>query len=801
MKKKEIYSLAALGALAIGGATYFLLSQQDQVMVSGVAYRQSDQTALKGETITLRQKDKAVAKVKTDDQGYFHVRVDRNKPYSLEGNGFRAALTASSPKKIEATVQNGDLELGYTQKTETGSVTLAPSVIYVDARSYQTTKTNNIIVVKSDSDIKSGDTIYLPAQDQKNGGSLKRVREVHSAKGEQRLKLEDVQHDQAPVYEVVNQETLNISDFDFKPAVGVEVVSDKKAAVTQLTYTDKNGAQASVGISGTVSVDLNWKEDSKENKVVVEPNLTTKWTFDYKGEATSLDKELGIIPLETKTGVTIPVKLKLSFASDGKTEVKATVDEENKSQLTWSDQGLESAGDENHHYVMKGSYDKGMKLGASTDLQVGYAGASLFDVSQANTATIAGQVKGDVDIHVTSDKQDEDQFASGQLEGKGSVRVSSDLSYEVPNKKQKDKTNLYNLEQQVDKLKPSSHEKDYASLLTDYKALLEAVKSKGDLSKYRESSASSPSHDFAAKNMIIDFELTELYYAFYDVDGDGSKELILSTDKTLPLVVYAIKDGQATDIVGGAATHSYRTSVVIDENNDFVFASWAPGSGDGIVKRLRWKDGQVETLSEDTFRLRENPKYLDELKAQGRDLSKLDWKDVQSFSTDGQESSTKETPASSTDSAKKEEEKADKSETKSDKKEESSDSKEDKSDQKAKSMNLDQIRKKDFSSIAGDWKTEKGHTLTFDKKGITNIPEHEMILDKDEKTGSDKYVSFYLKAVGDNVSTAQMIVLFMPANVTLEKDPYGLAASDESRDRILVKVGDGPGKFEPYYRK
>ena len=763
MEKKQIIGAGILAALVIGGGTYFLLSQQNQVLVSGVAHRQSDQGALAGETITIRKNNQKVTEVKTDKNGYFHVRLDPKQTYSFEGKGFRATLKAEDQKKIDVQVQNGNFILGHTEKTETGEVTLAPSVVALPAQNYQLDSEKKVIYFDQKQDLKPGETFYLPSQEENGVGTLHRVKEIKSNDKKSAIQFEEVKDDQVTVAKIQNKESVSLKDFGFTPAVGVEVLSDGKSSDIQIEYKDKNGLKAQVTLAGKVDVDLDWKEADSDSKVLIQPNLVTKTNLEFQGKKGTVDKELGTLPLVTKSGVEIPVKIHLTFTSDGEASIKATAEDVNRGKLSLDKDGLELGQDESHHTVLDGQ-SQGVKLEMASDIQLGYGGSTIMDFKQTSSASLTGKSDGKVDVQVSADKQSDDQFATGTLDGKGNVHASASIAYSIPSRNLKDQKQIYDLNQAFDKLKATSNESDYKDVLKRYQTYFEMSKNRSaNLTKYMQMVGQYPYDEGNASREFMDNSPEAAYYALYDIDGDGRQELFFSVNKQSLLAAYYLKDKEGT-VIGssGAYTGGARADLKVLKDKTIIQRYWTSGRGEGREKFMKLSDSGLQVESEKDFSLRDQPNLMQEWKKEDQvDLASLDWKNLADWKDDES-------------SAKSESKEVTKSQT---------------------GMNLKELEAGNFSSIAGTWRRADGHTLTFDANGLVSDTQ---------EIGTPNYNQSYPGYLISGIvskprSPGGALVAYLPAGTAYNMGPFQ-DQSDTSKERLWVGNGIAVEDKNFYYK-
>lgn len=241
-------------------------------------------------------------------------------------------------------------------------------------------------------------------------------------------------------------------------------------------------------------------------------------------------------------------------------------------------------------------------------------------------------------------------------------------------------------------------------------------------------------------------------YAFYDLDKNGTDELLLGQDlngEPYLGLLYYLKGQEPTalseaDVASGGG---HRSSLTIYQDGQIIYESLSSYNGDGsaTLYKLKADNTQIEevqtastqvgqTTAEDALGLTGQAKL---------DLKGLTWQKFDSQAV-------------------------------------------------ASGLNIDAISKKDYSSLSGTWTNGKGETLVFDELGIAG---------GDRTLSTDVVIeNGYLKSnVVEAVSSYEIV--FAPAGITL--DSLGFAdASDSSKDRIwagqsLAALSD-PSAF--YYK-
>lgn len=148
-----------------------------------------------------------------------------------------------------------------------------------------------------------------------------------------------------------------------------------------------------------------------------------------------------------------------------------------------------------------------------------------------------------------------------------------------------------------------------------------------------------------------------LDYALYDIDGNGTPELLVGRKGEGWLqAVYTLVDNKLTKvtelgIVGGVAgAGGYRGGITIYENSSIVLSEWGSGTGEGTrqIFRLNVDNSALAESENQDFSMRkgDKPGLVGETQI---DHSTLDWKSVSE--TDTSEKTEEETEQSKQDSS------------------------------------------------------------------------------------------------------------------------------------------------------
>lgn len=121
------------------------------------------------------------------------------------------------------------------------------------------------------------------------------------------------------------------------------------------------------------------------------------------------------------------------------------------------------------------------------------------------------------------------------------------------------------------------------------------------------------------------------HYAFYDIDSNGTPELITGIlsqgSEIFPRALYYINQGVSTFLAESkVGPTSYRSSFSVYPDGTVSFVQWGSGTGNGdaYLYQLSPDNGPAITLDHQTFEKIQFPDFVRPMEEQV-DLSQLDW--------------------------------------------------------------------------------------------------------------------------------------------------------------------------------
>ena len=382
----------------------------------------------------------------------------------------------------------------------------------------------------------------------------------------------------------------------------------------------------------------------------------------------------------------------------------------------------------------------------------------------------------------------------------------------------------------VKKEKKDTGQKNYQKVLDRYKAYAVAISAQNQTALQNElKKIEATSEEYAyVFNLQTLGSTNEWKYAFWDLNQDGSDELLIGDGKTIAAVYY-LKNNQPTllHVAYVASAGGYRSSLDVFDNGQIVYATWQSLNPEMELSLYSLEKGEVKEEKKATIQIggKETAEQALGMSAKKLDLSKLDWK---KFDGSGNSKST----------AKAEEKKSESFQVQvsvSDlriRKEPSTSapsagmiakgthtitetveadghtwgklesgqgwialefttrvdgSKSASSSKKSSGMNIQEIQNGNFSSIEGTWRNGLGWVLEFDKDGLTGkgfVTDGSGVVDRINPDHG--YISGGIHSSKPNTAGGAAIS-FLPAGTPMRPDSdQNSDPSDTSKDRIWV---------------
>lgn len=267
-------------------------------------------------------------------------------------------------------------------------------------------------------------------------------------------------------------------------------------------------------------------------------------------------------------------------------------------------------------------------------------------------------------------------------------------------------------------------------------------------------------------SILFDYQGKDIGYTFYDINKDGKKELLIKQDKVLLGIYYLTDQGAQLVKAGGVAGKGGSRQILIPyENGAISYLIFSASRPEAIAKTYLFEDGRYQEASSVNYDLREtkDPSSLQGLDGIKQvDLEGLNWLIFDDASASRPFIDLEEQA-------------------------------------KGPGAHLAEIHQKNFSSIKGTWKNNKGGEVTFDENGFTNgavlTPAAPQIVNNMAKFG-----------MGSSSGPGGASVTLIPQGVVHPDFNAGDAtytdASDSSKDRLLIAQYAGalsdPNEF--YYK-
>ena len=183
----------------------------------------------------------------------------------------------------------------------------------------------------------------------------------------------------------------------------------------------------------------------------------------------------------------------------------------------------------------------------------------------------------------------------------------------------------------VKKDKKDTGQKNYQEVLDRYKAYATAINAKDQTALQNElKKIEATSEEYAyVFNLQTLGSTNEWKYAFWDLNQDGSDELLIGDGKTIAAVYY-LKNNQPTllHVAYVASAGGYRSSLDVFDNGQIVYATWQSLNPEMELSLYSLEKGEVKEEKKATIQIggKETAEQALGMSAKKLDLSKLDWK-------------------------------------------------------------------------------------------------------------------------------------------------------------------------------
>ena len=187
----------------------------------------------------------------------------------------------------------------------------------------------------------------------------------------------------------------------------------------------------------------------------------------------------------------------------------------------------------------------------------------------------------------------------------------------------------------VKKEKKDTGQKNYQEVLDRYKAYATAINAKDQTALQNElKKIEATSEEYAyVFNLQTLGSTNEWHYAFWDLNQDGSDELLIGDVKTIAAVYY-LKDKQPTllHVAYVASAGGYRSSLEAYDNGQLAYASWQSTQPEMELILYSLEKGEAKEEKKATIQIggKETVEQALGISAKKLELTKLDWKKIAS---------------------------------------------------------------------------------------------------------------------------------------------------------------------------
>ena len=187
----------------------------------------------------------------------------------------------------------------------------------------------------------------------------------------------------------------------------------------------------------------------------------------------------------------------------------------------------------------------------------------------------------------------------------------------------------------VKKEKKDTGQKNYQEVLDRYKAYAVAITAQDQTTLQNElKKIDATSEEYAyVFNLQTLGSTNEWHYAFWDLNQDGSDELLIGDVKTIAAVYY-LKDKQPTllHVAYVASAGGYRSSLEAYDNGQLAYASWQSTQPEMELILYSLEKGEAKEEKKATIQIggKETVEQALGISAKKLELTKLDWKKIAS---------------------------------------------------------------------------------------------------------------------------------------------------------------------------
>ena len=187
----------------------------------------------------------------------------------------------------------------------------------------------------------------------------------------------------------------------------------------------------------------------------------------------------------------------------------------------------------------------------------------------------------------------------------------------------------------VQKEKKDTGQKNYQEVLDRYKAYADAITAQDQTALQNElKKIEATSEEYAyIFNLQTLGSTNEWHYAFWDLNQDGSDELLIGDGKTIAAVYY-LKDKQPNllHVAYVASAGGYRSSLEAYDNGQLAYASWQSTQPEMELILYSLEKGEAKEEKKATIQIggKETVEQALGISAKKLELTKLDWKKIAS---------------------------------------------------------------------------------------------------------------------------------------------------------------------------
>lgn len=304
-------------------------SNPDNKLIYSGSLTNENGDPLANEYVLIKDQDGNEIKVKTDDDGYFSVKLDQNYSYDLYSKDYRGVLNTKVVDRFDFKSDNLSLNPGKVVNNKYGFVNFQASVAYLnkDFENYEVLK-DYVLLDANKFNYSSGDIVVLPPVDGHKYGKVVKVKNVEKSDGLLKISYETPFF--METYRKVKMDTgddgIDITEFSFvnnnnyiykkkkkEPKISLYSAEERSASLEKMLHLNVVNEIRRTSDSDKYK-DNKHKENNKQNKDFESKGVSYGGDFKVLFENDDESAFLGV-------GVDVGKNEKISFYDKNEQEI------------------------------------------------------------------------------------------------------------------------------------------------------------------------------------------------------------------------------------------------------------------------------------------------------------------------------------------------------------------------------------------------------------------------------------------------------------------------------------------------